>query len=227
MQSSSYTVKLENFSGPLDLLLQLIQRDKLDICDVDIATVTGDFLSYIHEVDYDHHQTNNFLEVAVRLILLKSRALLPSVSDLDTPLLEEDLTLQLKQLQNFQQLAASLIYSMQSPMHARAKTKVNSVDTSYTNLTSKTLTITNFSFYDNETKKPQKFSLKQRSSVEIRDKLTQKLRKADRFELASLYTFVRDPRELMIVFLLILELVKSNQAHIYTQNNKTTIEVMS
>lgn len=73
-----YTVKLEKFEGPLDLLLQLIEKEKLDICEISLAHITSQFLDYLKQIQ----KTNpvylaDFLIIAATLILIKSRALLP------------------------------------------------------------------------------------------------------------------------------------------------------
>ncbi len=68
MNQSTYTVEVTNFSGPLDLLLQLIERRKLDVCDIALAQVTHDYLLYVKKSDLDLVQTNEFLEIASKLI---------------------------------------------------------------------------------------------------------------------------------------------------------------
>lgn len=78
MQNSTYTVQLEIFNGPLDLLLQLIEREELDITKVALAQVTEQFLSYIKVLEQlNLGDIADFLSIAARLILIKSEALLP------------------------------------------------------------------------------------------------------------------------------------------------------
>lgn len=73
-----YTVKLEQFEGPLDLLLELIEGEKLEITKISLAKVAGQYLEYIRNIEYIKPESlASFLVVAARLILLKSRALLP------------------------------------------------------------------------------------------------------------------------------------------------------
>lgn len=77
----SYKVKLEQFEGPLDLLLQLIEEQKLDITQVSLAQVTDQYIEYLHQA-VDKHQISagelaDFLVVASKLLLIKSKALLP------------------------------------------------------------------------------------------------------------------------------------------------------
>ena len=78
-----FTVKLENFDGPFDLLLQLISRHRMDITDVAIATVTDEFIAFIRaqeqgEESWDLDQATEFLVVAATLLDLKAARLLPS-----------------------------------------------------------------------------------------------------------------------------------------------------
>jgi segregation and condensation protein A len=74
-----FVVSHEQFSGPLDLLLQLIEQTKLEITDISLSRVTEDFFAYVetHE-EMPVYELADFLVVASRLLLLKSRAILPS-----------------------------------------------------------------------------------------------------------------------------------------------------
>lgn len=74
----SYQLKTENFEGPFPLLLELIEKDKLDITTLSLSRVADDYLAYIE----NNQQVNlanlsEFLYIASQLILLKSKALLP------------------------------------------------------------------------------------------------------------------------------------------------------
>ena len=75
-----YKIKLEKFEGPLDLLLQLIESADLDITEVSIAQVTDQFIRYLTTVESKNpEELADFLVVASRLLLIKSRVLLPSL----------------------------------------------------------------------------------------------------------------------------------------------------
>jgi segregation and condensation protein A len=75
---SNYTVQLPVYAGPLDLLLQLIERDELDITKVALAQVTDQFLAYIKVLEnLNIADLADFLVISARLILIKSEALLP------------------------------------------------------------------------------------------------------------------------------------------------------
>ncbi|WP_427385405.1 segregation and condensation protein A [Janibacter sp. G56] len=90
----AFTVHLENFEGPFDLLLGLISKHKLDITEVALAKVTDEFLAHTKAIqaadsDWDLSQTSEFLLVAATLLDLKAARLLPQSGPED----EEDLAL--------------------------------------------------------------------------------------------------------------------------------------
>ena len=70
--------KLESFEGPLDLLLYLISKNKLSICDIRITELLDQYMEYIREMrENDMDIKSEFLEMASRLVYIKSAALLP------------------------------------------------------------------------------------------------------------------------------------------------------
>ncbi len=74
----TYQVKLQQFEGPLPLLLELIEKEKLDITTVSLAQVADDFLAYIERGEnINLANLSEFLLIASHLILIKSKALLP------------------------------------------------------------------------------------------------------------------------------------------------------
>lgn len=76
----SVKVKVEQFEGPLDLLLQLIENQELDITSVSLANVTEQFLDYIKNLQQkDPTNLADFLVIAAKLLVIKSKALLPNL----------------------------------------------------------------------------------------------------------------------------------------------------
>jgi segregation and condensation protein A len=74
----SYSVHLDKFDGPLDLLLHLIRKNELDICDIPIAVITRQYLDYIKLMkDLNLEVAGDFLVMAATLLQIKSRMLLP------------------------------------------------------------------------------------------------------------------------------------------------------
>ena len=75
-----YTIKIENFEGPLDLLCHLVDKNKMDICDIKIAIITDQYLEYLTKMrEMNLEVTSEFIVMASKLIYLKSKSLLPSV----------------------------------------------------------------------------------------------------------------------------------------------------
>lgn len=92
--STAFSVHLDNFDGPFDLLLQLISRHKLDITEVSLSLVTDEFIAYIRALEASGEgwrldQATEFLVIAATLLDLKAARLLPSGEIED----EEDLAL--------------------------------------------------------------------------------------------------------------------------------------
>ncbi|MFD0384357.1 segregation and condensation protein A [Streptomyces stramineus] len=88
-----FTVRLANFEGPFDLLLQLISRHKLDVTEVALSEVTDEFMAHLRAMgpDWDLDQTTEFLVVAATLLDLKTARLLPAAEvedEADLALLE-------------------------------------------------------------------------------------------------------------------------------------------
>ena len=74
----SYTVKIQQFEGPFDLLLFFIERDELDINDIPIAKITNDFLEYIRHLEkLNVDVASEFILLAATLMRIKAKMLIP------------------------------------------------------------------------------------------------------------------------------------------------------
>jgi segregation and condensation protein A len=112
--SEAYTVKLEHFEGPLDLLLHLIKKHEVDLYNIRVAEVTDQYLAYLVAAkDLNLDIAGEFLVMAATLIYLKSRALLPpdereeiEEEELLDP--EAELVQQLLEHERFQRVAQAL-----------------------------------------------------------------------------------------------------------------------
>src|SRR5688500_6070354 len=95
----NYQTRLPSFEGPLDLLLRLIERQKLDINEVSLVTVTDQFIGFVAKMeDAPLEVIAEFTSVGTRLTVLKSRSLLPRppVQDEETEPDPDDLVEQLR-----------------------------------------------------------------------------------------------------------------------------------
>jgi segregation and condensation protein A len=102
--SKPYEVKIESFQGPLDILLNLIEERKLDVTRISLAEVTNQFIKYVEAAAIPPGMVADFIAVAARLLLIKTKALLPFLV-LSEEEEEEliDLELRLKVLQMFRE----------------------------------------------------------------------------------------------------------------------------
>lgn len=78
-EENEYKIRIEHFEGPLDLLLHLIGRARIDIEDIFVSEVTGQYLEYLSSMDsLSMDSASEFIEMAATLLYIKSRMILPS-----------------------------------------------------------------------------------------------------------------------------------------------------
>lgn len=107
----SLNIKLEAFEGPLDLLLHLIEKNKLDIYDIPIVEITDQYLECVKEMaQRDLDLASEFLVMAARLLMIKSKMLLPKPKEEgpDAEDMKEELTARLLELKMFKFIATEL-----------------------------------------------------------------------------------------------------------------------
>jgi segregation and condensation protein A len=103
----TFAIKQATFEGPLDLLLSLIEQEKLDITEIALAQVTDQYVSFVDQMEQQRlPEVSEFLVVAARLMLLKSRALLPIEVDEEDDI--DDLVEQLAEYKVIKELASLL-----------------------------------------------------------------------------------------------------------------------
>ena len=125
-----YSVKLEGFEGPLDLLLHLIQKEEMDIHDIQIAQITDRYLEYVNLMEQlDLDVASEFLVMAATLLHIKSQSILPQLTPNDDLPIgdEEQLVKQLLEYKRFKEAAQVLdiyaerqtwIYNRSPNLHA-------------------------------------------------------------------------------------------------------------
>ncbi len=115
--ADDYTIQLEIFEGPLDLLLHLIRKQEIDIYDIPIAKITDQYLRYVQVMkDLDITVAGEFVAMAATLIHIKSQLLLPSYptaveEEEDDP--RQQLVQQLLEHERFQK-AADMLYELET-----------------------------------------------------------------------------------------------------------------
>jgi segregation and condensation protein A len=112
LTTSSYRIDLPAFAGPLDLLLHLIERNELDVTAISLSAVTEQYLEQIEQLKQEKvEHLIDFLVIGARLVLIKSRALLPPVPSAMLDDEEEEdpaeaLARQLREYKRFKEAAA-------------------------------------------------------------------------------------------------------------------------
>lgn len=212
----TYAVRLEQFEGPLELLLQLIEKEKLDVTRVSLASVADQYLEYIArqgEVPLSH--LAQFLSVASRLLLLKSRALLPFLEFTEEEEESiEDLEWQLREYRKFRD--ASVRLGLLFAKGERAKPRESFLGAEVVFLPSPDVTADSlaeaFRSVLGEIPLLEKLEEEEiRNVISLEEKMLE-LRStlASRMELSfrQMTTDVKDKLEIIVAFLAVLELVK-------------------
>ena len=104
-------IKLEAYEGPLDLLLKLIKKNEVDICDIPISQITAEYMEVVASLPPDMEQMSEFLVMAATLLEIKSKILLPRRAEENSEPeedLREALALQLLAYKQAQELARQL-----------------------------------------------------------------------------------------------------------------------
>ena len=113
----SYEVKLDAFSGPLDLLLHLIHRLEIDIYDIPMAELTEQYIDHIHAMQtLELNEASEYLVMAATLLAIKSRMLIPihegeiddTEIDLDDPDPRDELVIRLIEYKKYKEAAIQL-----------------------------------------------------------------------------------------------------------------------
>lgn len=226
-------IKLDQFEGPLDLLLHLIKQSKVDIFNINIVDITNEYLNYIHKMeDMNLDIASEYLVMASELLEIKSRFLLPK-----PPVLQDDggesidpkeaLINRLVEYQKYKEMTASFkvmeelrseIYT-KSPTSLKEYAKPNTVIS--TDLTLDDLVIAFQKFLDRkEEEKPisTKVTGKEISISERKRDITNILKlkkKVNFFELFDVMT----KEYIVVTFLTILEMAKEHNLVIKQEDN--------
>ena len=213
-EADQYKVKLEAFEGPLDLLLFLIRKEEVSIYDIPIARITEQYLDYLRAMqELDIGVAGEFLVMAATLIQIKSQMLLPRDPTTEAEETEDpraELVYQLLEHQKFK-AAANVLHqrsTIESAAYARAVVE--------TDKSNPEVAATVFQLFEVF----REVLNRQRAITEIeiaRDEMTMAekiteiklmLGEADKVSARALFERAHSKRELVLIFLAVLELVK-------------------
>lgn len=209
-------VKIQQFEGPLDLLLNLIEQQQLDITQISLAQVTEQFLQYVKDLEkIDATQLADFLNIAAKLLVIKSKAILPSleVEQIDEEP-EEDLAEKLLRYKQFKEAAKYFKELDSRGQQSFTRTLVFSQRISFwpdPNITPDGLRSSVGKILDALKELDNLPKAKIREAVSIQEKIADlqgKLSSQIETKLSDLIASAKNKEEVIITFLALLELVK-------------------
>jgi len=214
MDIGEYKVRLEQFEGPLDLLLFLIKKEEIDIYDIPISEITEQYLAYITVLEFLNLElAGEFLVMAATLMRIKARMLLPRETadeeEIEDP--RRDLVQQLLEYQRFKQ-AASDFEAMEfqrrmlftRPQLERegaeppAEEDYNLFD----------LMVALKQVLDRAEKRPMEVAVEEISLEDKMDHLLERVQPGRRVVFADLFEPGADTVEIIVTFLALLELLR-------------------
>lgn len=218
--------KFEIFEGPLDLLLHLIRKNKLNIYDIEISKLLDQYLEYINEMkNQDLEVSSEFLEMAAKLIYIKTASLLPKSEEREV--LKEELTGRLLELELIKTISDNLSErSLYGKIFSRKPLKID-VDKTYScvhnknELLSAYLNVVVKNKSTNVNNEAVFTDIVKKRIVSITSRVVYVLRKLYKDEKVSYSDFFNyeNKSERIATFLAILELVKSKRIY-FTSDNK-------
>lgn len=227
-EQANFHLRLPNYEGPLDVLLRLIEENQLEITAVSLALVADQFIAYMtHMPNRDPRSISGFVAVAAKLILLKSRALLPQVQM--TPEEEEevdDLLAQLKAYQIFKNAAKVLkmrqelglrSYPAQPPNIARPQGKKLPLDNVSLDLLAKVMQ----RLVAKWTPPPEASLVVKRQPFSVQEcmaKIEIALATEDRIKFTDVLEGVDTRVEVVVTLLALLELLKRYVVRVYQES---------
>lgn len=106
LETKKYELRLDNFEGPLDLLCYLIDKNKMDIYQIEISKITDQYIEYLKEQEkLNLEVASEFLVMASTLILIKSKGLLPKENEAEAELTEEELLNRIIEYKKFKEIS--------------------------------------------------------------------------------------------------------------------------
>ena len=109
LETKKYAVKINNFEGPLDLLCHLIDKNKMNIYDINLSEITDQYIAYLREQESLNLEiASEFLVMASTLLFLKSKNLLPKQEEEEEEITEEELIRRIIEYKKFKEISKAL-----------------------------------------------------------------------------------------------------------------------
>lgn len=234
MSETVLSYKLESFEGPLDLLLQLIARNKLNIYDIKLSVLIDQYLEQMEFFKAQEMEVaSEFLEMAARLIYMKSVSLLPRHDEIVK--LKEELTGELLEYQVCREMAAKLA-TMTDGFNLFVKSP-DDVELDKTYVLTHNPEVMYESYLSAVGRGQRRLpppvtpftKIVAKKIVAVSSKIVFVLRKlvrGGRSSLSNLYKTARSRSELVATFLAVLELCKANRIEVEGENDEAEIKLI-
>lgn len=109
LETKKYSIKIDNFEGPLDLLCFLIDKNKMNIYDVNLSDITDQYIEFLNAMEEMNLEiTSEFLVMASTLLYLKSKKLLPKQEEEEEEITEEELIRRIIEYKKFKEISKTL-----------------------------------------------------------------------------------------------------------------------
>lgn len=109
LETKKYSIKIDNFEGPLDLLCYLIDKNKMNIYDVNLSDITDQYIEYLYAMEQMNLEiASEFLVMASTLLYLKSKKLLPKQEEEEEEITEEELIRRIIEYKKFKEISKTL-----------------------------------------------------------------------------------------------------------------------
>ena len=109
LETKKYAIKIDNFEGPLDLLCHLIDKNKMNIYDINLSEITDQYIAYLKEQESLNLEiASEFLVMASTLLFLKSKNLLPKQEEEEEEITEEELIRRIIEYKKFKEIGKVL-----------------------------------------------------------------------------------------------------------------------
>ena len=109
LETKKYAIKIDNFEGPLDLLCHLIDKNKMNIYDINLSEITDQYIAYLKEQESLNLEiASEFLVMASTLLFIKSKNLLPKQEEEEEEITEEELIRRIIEYKKFKEIGKVL-----------------------------------------------------------------------------------------------------------------------
>lgn len=233
MEAISY--KLDVFEGPMDLLLHLISKHKLNIYDIPIIELVTQYVDYVKQMqEQDMYVASEFLEMAARLVYIKTVSLLPVYEEAEE--LKKELTGELLEYRDCQIMAGKLAQHTDGFNHFVREPAEIEVDQTYTRLHEPGELVR--AYLNVVGKKLRKLpppieafkGIVATKIVSVQSKIQsiyQKLKKGKKQKFRALFTDAQSRSDMISTFLAVLELAKTKKVYLDGDGDAMRVELLT